>query len=306
VTVPVDTAKLTPERAEAPAPRRRRRREWVDLFKSAWYLPRTKIGVGFIVFVVAVATFGPYLAPHSATQFVGAPFRPPTRIALLGTDFLGRDVLSRVLHGGRSTLILALLATALGELIGIFFGTLAGYSKRRVDETVMRSFDVVLAFPAIIFVLLVVTMSGPNPWLIAIAVGLTHVPAVARVSRGATLQVVKRDYVKAAEALGTPRLTIMRTEILPNIATPMLADLGIRFAYSVSIIAALSFLGFGLQPPAADWGLMINENRIGISVQPWAVLTPIFLIAIATVGANLIADGLTRATIGIDRTMKVE
>ena len=296
-----------PQLAELAATSRRRRyRRSFDLLKSAWSLLRTKLGVVFICFVVAVAVVGPYLAPHSPTQFVGAPFRGPTSTAVLGTDFLGRDVLSRVLHGGRSTLLLALLATAIGEVVGIFFGTLAGYSRRRVDETVMRTFDVVLAFPAIIFVLLIVTMGGPNPWYIAIAVGLTHVPAVARVSRGATLQVVRRDYVKAAEALGTRRLTIMRTEILPNITTPMLADLGIRFAYSVSIIAALSFLGFGLQPPAADWGLMINENRIAISVQPWAVLTPIFLIAIATVGANLIADGLTRATIGIDRTMKVD
>lgn len=284
-----------------PAPRRRR--EWVDLWRAAWALLRTKIGVAFILFVVAVAVFGPYLAPHSPTQFVDSPFHAPTGTATLGTDFLGRDVLSRVLYGGRTTLVLALLATAIGEVVGIFFGTLAGYSRRRVDEAVMRSLDVVLAFPAIIFVLLIVTMAGPNPWFIAIAVGLTHLPAVARVSRGATLQVASRDFVKAAEALGMSRLAIVRSQILPNITTPMLADLGIRFAYSVSIIAALSFLGFGLQPPAADWGLMINENRIGISVQPWAVLAPILLIATATVGANLIADGLTRATIGIDRRM---
>ena len=301
MSLPSDTV-----RRDLPAPGRRRHREGVDLLKAALSLTRTRIGIAFIVFVVGVAVFGPYLAPHSTTQFVGAPLRGPTSAARLGTDFLGRDVLSRVLHGGRSTLILALLATAIGEVVGIFFGTLAGYSRRRVDETVMRTFDVVLAFPAIIFVLLVVAMSGPNPWYIAVAVGLTHVPAVARVSRGATLQVVKRDYVKAAEALGMSRLAIMRAEILPNITTPMLADLGIRFAYSVSIIAALSFLGFGLQPPAADWGLMINENRIGIVTQPWAVLTPIFLIAIATVGANLIADGLTRATIGLDRSMKAD
>ena len=271
--------------------------------RAAWALLRTKIGVAFLLFVVAVAVFGPFLAPHSPTQFVDSPFHAPTGTARLGTDFLGRDVLSRVLYGGRTTLVLALLATAIGEVVGIFFGTLAGYSRRRVDEAVMRSFDVVLAFPAIIFVLLIVTMAGPNPWFIAIAVGLTHLPAVARVSRGATLQVANRDFVKAAEALGMSRLAIVRSQILPNITTPMLADLGIRFAYSVSIIAALSFLGFGLQPPAADWGLMINENRIGISVQPWAVLAPILLIATATVGANLVADGLTRATIGIDRGM---
>jgi peptide/nickel transport system permease protein len=137
-------------------------------------------------------------------------------------------------------------------------------------------------------------------------VGISHVPGVARVARGVTLEIVGHDFIKAAEALGVSKLTIMRSEILPNITTPMFVDFGIRFGYSISAIAALSFLGFGLQPPLADWGLMINENRIGISIQPFGVLAPVLLIAMATVGANLTADGLARTIIGIDRKATVQ
>jgi peptide/nickel transport system permease protein len=304
LTSPSQTEQFDPEQAETPdLPVARRQREWLQTPKAAWKLRRTKIGVAFLVFVFVIAIFGPMLAPHSPTEFVGASFQLPSRVATLGTDYLGRDVLSRVLYGGRTTLVLALVATFIGEFFGLLLGLIAAYSRRGVDETVMRLLDVVLAFPAIIFALLIVSVAGPNPWLIVVAVGFTHIPAVARVSRGVALRIVNLDFVKAAEALGMPKLSIMWSEILPNITTPVLVDSGIRFAYSISIIAALSFLGFGLQPPLADWGLMINENRIGISAQPYALLAPILMIAIATIGANLVSDGMSRAIIGLDRKM---
>lgn len=284
-----------------PEPLPLRRRGWLETPKAAWALRRTKIGVALVALVLVIAIFGPMMAPHTPTEFVGRTFRSPSKVAPLGTDYLGRDVLSRVLYGGRTTILLAVAATVVGMIFGILLGIFAGYSSRKVDEITMRLLDVLLAFPSIIFALLIVSMAGPRPWLIAIAVGISHVPGVARVARGVTLEVAGHDFIRAAEAISVSKLKIMRSEILPNIATPMLVDFGIRFGYSVSAIAALSFLGFGLQPPLADWGLMINENRIGISIQPFGVLAPIFLIAMATVGANLTADGLSRTLIGIDR-----
>jgi peptide/nickel transport system permease protein len=132
-------------------------------------------------------------------------------------------------------------------------------------------------------------------------VGISHAPRIARVTRASALEMTQRDFVRAVEALGVPRRKILFAEILPNITSPLLVEFGLRLTYSIGIIAGLSFLGFGLQPPAADWGLMINENRIGITVQPYAVLVPVILIGILTIGTNLVADGMGRALIGIDR-----
>jgi len=159
----------------------------------------------------------------------------------------------------------------------------------------MRLLDVLLAFPSIILALLLVSIAGPQLWLIVLMVGLSHIPRVARVIRAATLEVTARDFVRAAEALGVSRARILVGEILPNTTGPLLVEFGLRLTYSIGIIAALSFLGFGLQPPTADWGLMINENRLGIDFQPWGVVVPVALIGFLTIGTNLIADGLARA-----------
>jgi len=186
-------------------------------------------------------------------------------------------------------------------VLGVTLGLTAGYARRWADEAVMRALDVALAFPSIVLAILFVSMLGPRLWLIVLMVGISHAPRIARVTRAATLDVVTRDFVRAVEALGVPRRKILALEVLPNISSPLLVEFGLRLTYSVIIIAGLSFLGFGMQPPAADWGLMINENRIGISVQPWAVVAPVVLIAALTIGTNLMADGLSRAMTGIQR-----
>jgi peptide/nickel transport system permease protein len=170
----------------------------------------------------------------------------------------------------------------------------------------MRILDVVLAFPQIVLTLLFVSILGPRLWLIVLIVGVSHAPRIARVARAATLEVSQRDFVRAAEAFGIARWKILFNEILPSITSPLLVEFGLRLTYSIGLIAALSFLGFGMQPPAADWGLMINENRIGIVIQPWPVFVPVLLIGILTIGTNLIADGLGRALIGIERDTGVQ
>ena len=277
------------------------RRPWLGILRNALRLARTKIGVGIVVLLLAVAIFGPLVAPYSPTEFIAAPNSGPSADAIFGADALGRDVFSRFLHGGLTVLWMAAVATVLGVVLGVVVGLVAAYARNWLDDVLMRTNDVLLAFPQIIFVLLAVSAIGAKLWLIVLTVGLTHAPRVARVMRGAAQEVVERDFVKAAEAVGEKRSRIVLGELLPNVTSPLLVELGLRMTYSIGLVAAISFLGFGLQPPAADWGLMINENRLSITVQPWAVLLPVLAIGLLTVGTNLVTDGIARAAIGIDR-----
>jgi peptide/nickel transport system permease protein len=285
----------------APVRGKHRRREWVQLLLDALHYRRTQVGLGIFLFIVAVAVVGPYVAPHSPTEFVTAPYAKPSAIAKFGGDNLGRDVLSRALWGGRSVLILSIIATAVGMILGVSLGVVAGNARAAVDEGIMRLLDVLLAFPSIVFVLLMVSVLGPRLWLIVLTVGITAAPRIARVVHGCTQEVKERDFVLAAESLGVSRLKIAFTEILPNISSPLMVEGGLRLTSSVAIIASLSFLGFGLQPPSADWGLMVNENRVGLIVQPFSVVVPVVLIAILTIGVNLATDGIAHAMIGIGR-----
>jgi peptide/nickel transport system permease protein len=150
-------------------------------------------------------------------------------------------------------------------------------------------------------VLLAVSAIGPKLWLIVVTVGITHAPRVARVMRGAAQQIVERDFIKADEIAGEPRSRIIIGGLLPNVTSPLLVELGLRMTFSIGLVAAISFIGFGLQPPTSDWGLMINENRLSIAVMPWGVLLPVLAIAVLTVGTNLVTDGIARAAIGLDR-----
>jgi peptide/nickel transport system permease protein len=271
------------------------------LLRDALRLGRTRVGLAIVTALVLVALVGPLVAPYSPTEFVGIPNSPPSGDAVFGTDALGRDVLSRFLYGGRTVLWLSAAATLLGITLGVIVGLIAAYARNWLDDVLMRGNDVLLAFPQIIFVLLAVSALGPKLWLIVLTVGLTHAPRVARVIRGAALEIVERDFVKSAEVVGEARWRIVFAEVLPNVTSPLLVEVGLRMTYSIGLIAGISFLGFGLQPPDADWGLMINENRLSITVQPWAVLLPVIAIGLLTIGTNLITDGVSRALAGIDR-----
>jgi peptide/nickel transport system permease protein len=284
------------------------RRPWVVLLAATWHQTRTKIGLALLLLLVAVAVFGPFFAPHAPDEgltrpggFVGG-FEPPSDEASLGTDNLGRDVLSRFLWGGRSVLALSALATVLGSILGIAVGLFAAYSRGWLDDVLMRAQDVVLAFPQLVFALVLVATVGPELWILVLAVGLTTMPRVARVIRAAAVEVVERDFVRAAEGIGVPRRRILLGEILPNITSPLVVEVTLRLTFNIAVIAALSFLGFGLQPPAADWGLMINENRQGLLAgQPWGVVMPVVAIGLLTIGTSLVGDGFARAAIGIER-----
>jgi peptide/nickel transport system permease protein len=254
---------------------------------------RLVTGLVITVVIALLAVIGPWLAPYGENDIVGKPFT--TEGSWLGTDYLGQDVWSRVLDGGGSILLISLLATLLGMVLGIMIGVVAAYTGGWLDEAIMRLNDVALAFPQILLALLVLTaVDQPTWWMIVLLVGISHAPRVARVARGVALGIVSRDYVTSAEALGESRLRVIMAEVLPNMNAPLLAEAGLRLTYSIGMVAGIGFLGFATNPGAADWGQMINENRLALLVQPWGVLAPVIVIGIFTVGTNLMADGIAR------------
>ena len=272
----------------------------VALLGRAARTRRGKLGLTLAGVVVAVAFVGPFVAPYSPTRLFGAPFTPPDSSHWLGLDYVGRDALSRVLAGGVSILPLAITATLLGVVIGAFLGVSAGYRGGAYDEATMRTLDMLLAIPQIILALLLISVAGTSPALVCAAVVLIHAPQVARVARAGTIRAADEDFVRYSEALGTSRSRIMASDILPMVSTPLLVEAALRLTYSIAIIASLNFLGFGTQPPAPDWGSMINENRIGIVQNPWPVVVPVVLVALLTVGASMYADAISRFALGID------
>jgi peptide/nickel transport system permease protein len=286
------------------APQARRRaqeRQWLRTFGRACTTHRGAIGLGLAGSVVIVAVVGPFVEPFSPTTFVTTPFAAPSSSHLLGGDVLGRDVLSRVLAGGWVVLLMSLAATVLGVGIGAALGIAAAYFDDWRDGLIMRTVDILLAFPSLVLALLLVSLIGAKLWLIVLAVALSHAPSVARVMRSATLDVTERAFVKAASLQGVKPITLMTQEILPNVVTPLTVESGLRFTYSIVYIAGLAFLGFGQAPPAANWGVMINENRLGLESNPWGVIVPATVIALLTIGCNLFTDAVARVTIGVER-----
>ncbi len=241
--------------------------------------------------VVLAAIIGPFVAPYSPLQIYGAPYTSPSATHLLGLDYLGRDALSRFLYGGRSTLLFALAATALGYLVGLAVGLTASYRGGMSERILMRGNDIFLIFPGLIFVLILVAVYGSNSLLLIVGVALANAPRIARVVYTAALTVVELPYIEYARSSGERVTYITLREVLPNIFSPIAVDFGIRLSGSILLIAGLSFLGFGIQPPAPDWGLIISENLSGFSVQPYCMLLPLVAIAFLTVGINLTIDG---------------
>jgi peptide/nickel transport system permease protein len=269
------------------------------LLRQAFRLWRTRIGLILAGGVVLIALIGPYIAPHGPADFVGAP--NATHPGVFGTDHLGQDVWSRFLNGGRSILWIATAATVLGITTGALVGLVAAYSRNSLDDVLMRGMDVILAFPQIMLALVALVTLGAKSWLIILAVGLTTTPRVARVVRGAAQPIIERDFIAAADALGVPRWRVLFAEVLPNVMSPLMVETGLRLTYAIVLVASLAFLGFTPNPNGADWGLMIFENRIALSVQPWGVMLPVIAIGLLTLGTGLIGDGIARAAAGIDR-----
>jgi peptide/nickel transport system permease protein len=252
------------------------------------------VGLAVLVFVLLVALFGPFVAPHSPARPIGIPYEGPSAEALLGTDFLGRDVLSRVLWGGRSVIALAGLSVLLAYTGGLVVGLAAGYSRGLLDPILMRSADVLLSLPALLFLLVLVTGLGSSRTVLVVGVALIQMPLVARIIRSATQTQSVRGFVEAAAARGERTSAILGREVMPNIVPTIAADVGLRLTYAIILVASVNFLGLGLQPPDADWGLMVSENRSGLNLNPLAVLAPATMIALLTIAVNMVGDAVAR------------
>jgi peptide/nickel transport system permease protein len=268
-------------------------------------LTRTgRVGLVLTLACVLVGLLGPFAAPYSPSELVGPPYDSPSSAHPLGLDYLGRDSLSRFLWGGRTALTLAVIGTALGTALGAAAGIAAGYARGWTDGVFNRVSEVLLAFPSLILVLLLVVAVGTGLWVVAVAVAVSIAPRTARIVRGATLVTCEMDYVEVAEARGERRSYILAREVLPNVMGPIAVNLGIGLSSAIILIAGVSFLGLGLQPPAADWGLIISENRDALTLQPASVAGPVVTIGLLTVGLNLMLDGVRRRRIAEARPVE--
>lgn len=257
------------------------------------------IGSAILLVYLLVALTGRFWAPYGFSEIgTGRPYEAPSAAHLLGTDNLGRDVFSRVIHGTDEVLLLSLsstlLATILGGLIGLFSGFVGGW----IDEILMRLFELMVSVPVLIFALLVITAAGlqntGSLLLLIIVVALVWFPRTARMARAVAVDIVTRDYVTVARTRGESAWSIVWRELAPNAAGVLLVEFGVRAGYAPILIGSLGFLGFGVRPPTPEWGLMISENRAALGAAPVSVLGPAFALAGLVIGLNLFTDGVAR------------
>lgn len=262
---------------------------------------RGRIGLILTVAVLALAFVGPFLAPHSATDFVAPPSTPQGAGHLLGSDGLGQDVLSRLLGGGWRLLVLAAIASGVGLVLGTLVGVTAAYRRGWAETALMRGVDVLLAFPQLVFVLLVVSVLGTPAWLLVLTVAIAQAPQIARVVHASAQDICERDFVQAVALWGVPPRTVMARHVLPSLSTPLAVEAGLRLSAAIVIISGLNFLGFGVEPSEPSWGVMIDENRLGMPSNPWGVVAPALVLALLAIGTNLFTDAFARAAFGEDR-----
>jgi len=267
-----------------------------SLVRGVRQSPTAMVGLALLVVWIVCAIAWPILAPYDPNQFhTSARLQPPSPQFWFGTDQFGRDVFSRVLAGSRDILIIAPLATLLGIACGTCLGLAAGYYRGVIGEAVLRVMDAVMAFPVVTLSLLVVAMLGPSVINVIMVIGLVFTPRVARVVYASALSVRDLNYVAAARLRGESDLYILFGEILPTITAPIIVEATVRVGYAVFASATLSFLGLGIPPPAADWGLQIADARTFLQSAPWTVLFPALAIASLVVGVNLLSDGLQQS-----------
>lgn len=283
---------------------------------STWKLLRSaptaaKIGMLIVLLNCFAALFAPVIAPYGETEIVGSPWEngfwdaqspshtPPV---ILGTDHIGRDLFTRVLFGARNTIGIALLTTALAFAVGVTLGFLCATLRGWVDQVISRSFDIIMAIPTLIFALMILSVLGTEIHILIIVIALLDSTRVFRIARAVAMDVEIMEYVEVAKLRGEGLWWVMRREILPNTLSPLIAEFGLRFCFVFLFIAALSFLGLGIQPPFADWGSMVRENAQGITFGIIIPLIPAAAIAFLTVGVNLVVDWFLHKASGIRDT----
>jgi peptide/nickel transport system permease protein len=254
------------------------------------------VGLGLIVVFVLTAILAPLIAPHDPLALgLGQQLKPPSLNYPLGTDELGRDLLSRLLWGARYTLLITLGAVALAVILGTVSGVYSGFRGGWSDTLIMRVMDVLLAMPGFLLAIAIIAALGVGMVNVIIAVGIHAVPAFARVVRAATLSVKQQEYVLAARALGSHDGTIMLRHVLPNVTPPLLVQTTLQLATAILTASGLSFLGLGPQPPTPEWGAMLSTGRTYITSNPQLATIPGLAILLVALGFNLLGDGLRDA-----------
>jgi peptide/nickel transport system permease protein len=255
-----------------------------------------KVGLALVLFWSVIALIGPLLAPYPVSAFIDQDvFSGSSGKLLLGSDYLGRDVLSRLLSAARYTVGLGAGAAFLACIVGTSLALMAAVGKPWLDELLSRFMDTLISIPSKILALVMVAAFGSSLWLLLLIAGLTYVPGNYRIARALAVNLNQMDFVTVARARGERSVYIARSEILPNMIHPLLADFGLRFVFIVLLLSALSFLGLGVQPPAADLGSLVRENISGMAEGAPAILMPAIAIATLTVGVNLLIDALPKA-----------
>ncbi len=284
---------LTPQKAKSPAAE-----VWDNLRRSTSGM----IGLGLIVFHLILAVISPFITPHDPTEFSPINRRAsPSAEFWLGADNTGRDIFSRSLVGGRILIPVTVVGTLMAVSWGSFVGILLGFLGGRIDDVLMRIVDAFLAIPWLLFLLLIVSVVGIEPWIQAVTFGFFYGIPVIRVARAATHDYVAREFVLAARARGEKKSTVVMRELLPNVLDVLLVEGAMRWSWMLLAFTSLSFLGFGVAPPAVDWGRMVAENRQILALQPWATFGPIIMLSSLIIGINLFADALAKA-LGLDRS----
>ena len=272
-------------------------------------LTRTRVGGAFLAFInshrlfsiyclavlaiVLVAVLAPWIAPYDPLEAsLRESLKPPSDAHWLGTDKLGRDLLSRILYGSRISLVMALSMVTVVCAVGTLLGAVAGYVGGKTDSLIMRISDITIAFPSMILAIAVVGMMGPNLFNTVVALSVVSWTKYARLSRSLTLKIIKSDYIAAAVVTGSRRFYIMRRYVLPNVLPTMIVTAAMDIGTTMLELAGLSFLGFGAQPPTPEWGVMLNEGRIYLQTAPWLMIYPGLAILVVVSAFNLLGDGL--------------
>ena len=271
-----------------------------SLSKELKTAPLTAAFGMFVIFTYAIAgIFAPWIAPYGESEVITQAFAPRDENLLLGADQLGRDIFSRIIYGARNSVGLALLATTLAFVIGALAGLLAAVKGGWFDNLMGRTADVIMSVPSLIFALLMLPIFGTALWVIVIIVAVIYSPRVFRLTRAVAGNIVVMDYIEAAKLRGEGDWHLIRKEILPNSTAPLIAEFGLEFCFVFLLIAGLSFLGLGIQPPTADWGSMVRENATLISFGDITPLIPAAAIALLTVAVNFVVDWMLFRSSGL-------
>jgi peptide/nickel transport system permease protein len=260
---------------------------------TAWF------GLLAILFYSFVAIFGPFLTPYGESEVVGAEFEPWGEGFLMGTDNLGRDMLTRLVYGARNTIGIAFLTTVLTFMLGSVTGFIASTLGGWIDQLMSRIVDILMAVPSLIFALLILTITGTSIPALIVVIAVLDSTRVFRLARAVSMNVVVMDYVEVARLRGEGLWWIMNREVLPNATAPLVAEFGLRFCFVFLFISALSFLGLGIQPPLADWGSMVRDNATLITFGIATPLLPAAAVAVLTVAVNFVVDWFLHLTSGL-------